>query len=313
MILLLSVWFSCRSIPLLMVLGATGMFSGQLLFLLGIYLTNANVAAMFQPSVPVWSTLVAMLTGVEPMPALSKAHGMAKILGITLAVTGAVTMTLGKVGDEVNPRQESWFVSDSSVGSQFLGCICLLAQSASVALYYVIQKKYIFNHSYSTWKNQPMAVTAWSYFFGAFFMALSCLAFINQPERFTIFSKGVIFCLVYAIFITSALCYLLLSWCNMHAPSTVVTASWPLQSLFCAILSFVFLHHSLQWLEFFGSVFIVSGLAGVLWSNYTEEQERTIQLNETRTMVKKTSNKQDWNFSEAISEGYVIVQDTDDE
>lgn len=297
----------------MMVLGATGMFSGQLLFLLGIYLTNANVAAMFQPSVPVWSTLVAMLTGVEPMPMLSKAHGMAKILGIAVAVTGAVTMTLGKVGDEDHPIEESWFVGDSFVGSQFLGCICLLGQSASVALYYVIQKKYIFNHSYSAWKNQPMAVTAWSYFFGAFFMALSCLAFINQPERFKIFSKGVIFCLVYAIFITSALCYLLLSWCNMHAPPTVVTASWPLQSLFCAILSFVFLHTSLQWLEFFGGVFIVSGLAGVLWSNYTEEQERTMQLDEKNARVKKTPSQQDWNFSLAVSEGYVIVQDSDDE
>lgn len=304
---------SLRSIPLLMVLGLTGMFIGQLLFLLGIYLTNANMAAMFQPSVPVWSTFLAMLSGVEPPPMLTKSYGLAKIFGIFLAVTGAVTMTLGKLGGAENPSEESWLVSGTSVGSQFLGCICLLCQSASTALYYVIQKKYIFNQPYSVWKNQPMAVTAWSYFFGAIFMALASLIYVNQPEKFTSFSKEAFYCLVYAIFITSSMCYLLLSWCNMQAPSTIVTASWPLQSLFCAFLSFIFLHKSLQLLEFFGGSFIVCGLAAVLWSNYAKEKELCMQLNEKNTQTKPPHNL-DWKFSEAISEGYeVIPKDDDDE
>lgn len=304
---------SLRSVPLFMVLGATGMFSGQLLYLLGVYLTSANMASMFQPSVPVWSAFVAMLSGVEPPPILTKSHGLAKVLGIAVAITGAVAMTLGKLGSDDNPSDESWLVSGSSVGSQFLGCICLLGQSASTAVYYVIQKKYVFSHAHSAWKNQPMAVTAWSYFFGAIFMALSCLPYVNQPQKFTSFSKELFFCLLYAIFITSSLCYLLLSWCNMHAPSTIVTASWPLQSLFCAILSLLFLHKSLQWLELFGGAFIVSGLAGVLWSNHAEEQEKNMQHNQKSTPAKTSPLKQDWNFKEALLEGYVIVPQGGDE
>ncbi|KAJ7386995.1 hypothetical protein OS493_003957 [Desmophyllum pertusum] len=259
-----------KSIPLLMVLGLTGMFVGQLLFLLGIYLTNANLAAMFQPAVPVWSAFLAMISGVESPPKLTKSHGLAKILGILLAVIGAVTMTLGKLRS--NSSEESWLVSGSSVGSHFLGCICLLGQTSSTAVYYIIQKKYIFNQPHSIWKTQPMAVTAWSYFFGAMFMALASLTYANQPEKFTSFSKEAFYCLVYAIVITSSMCYLLLSWCNMQVPSTVVTASWPLQALFCAILSFIFLGNSLQLLECFGGGFIVCGLAAVLWSNYKEEK-----------------------------------------
>lgn len=296
---------------MLMVLGLTGMFIGQLLFLLGIYLTNANMAAMFQPSVPVWSTFIAMLSGVEPPPVLTKSHGLAKIGGILLAVAGAVTMTLGKLSDADNPSEESWLVQGSSVGSQFLGCICLLCQSASTAIYYVIQKKYIFNQPHSPWKNLPMAVTAWSYFFGAIFMALASLTYINQPEKFTSFSKEAFYCLVYAIFITSAMCYLLLSWCNMQAPSTFVTASWPLQSLFCAILSFIFLHKSLQLLEFFGGGFIICGLASVLWSNYSEELELSSKLSDKNIMV-KSSQTADWKFSEAVSEGYIVIPKDDD-
>ena len=295
-----------------MVLGLTGMFIGQLLFLLGIYLTNANMAAMFQPSVPVWSTFLAMLTGVEPPPVLTKSYGLAKIVGILLAVTGAVTMTLGKLGDKEDPSDESWLISGSSVGSQFLGCVCLLLQSASTAVYYVIQKKYIFNKPYSIWKDQPMAVTAWSYFFGAIFMALASIIYVNQPEKFTSFSKEAFYCLVYAIFITSSMCYLLLSWYNMQAPSTFVTASWPLQSLFCAVLSFIFLHKTLQLLEVFGGSLIVFGLAAVLWSKYAEEKELLLQLNEKKTKGNVLPYKLDWKFSEAISEGYVVIPKNDD-
>ena len=280
------------------------MFVGQLLFLLGIYLTSANMAAMFQPAVPVWSAFLAMLSGVEPPPKLAKSHGWAKVLGIFLAVTGAVTMTLGKL--KSNSNDESWLVSGTSVGSQFLGCICLLGQSLSTAVYYIIQKKYIFNQPYSMWKNQPMAVTAWSYFFGAIFMALASLTYVNQPEKFTSFSKDAFYCLVYAILITSSMCYLLLSWCNMQAPSTIVTASWPLQSLFCAILSFMFLGKSLQLLEFFGGSFIVCGLAAVLWSNYKEENELSVQVNEKDARDTAYHNM-NWKFSEALSQGYVVI------
>jgi len=295
-----------------MVLGFTGMFVGQLLYLLGIYLTNANLASMFQPSVPVWSALLAMLSGVEPPPMLTKPHGVAKIFGIFLAVTGAVTMTIGKLGGEDSPNEESWFTSGTSVGSQFLGCISLLVQATSTATYYVIQKKYIFNQPYSVWKNQPIAVTAWSYLFGALFMALASLSYINHLERFSSFSTEAFYCLVYAIFVTSTMCYLLLSWCNTQAPSTIVTASWPLQSLFCALLSFVFLHKSLQLMEFFGGSFIVCGLAAVLWSSYTEDRELNMQLNERNTKAKVPHNL-DWKFSEAITEGYVVIPNDDNE
>lgn len=37
------------------------------------------------------------------------------------------------------------------------------------------------------------------------------------------------YALVYAVFIASALCYLLLTWSNLHIASSVVTAFWPLQ------------------------------------------------------------------------------------
>ncbi len=37
------------------------------------------------------------------------------------------------------------------------------------------------------------------------------------------------YALVYAIFITSALCYMLITWTNLHLSTTTVTAFWPAQ------------------------------------------------------------------------------------
>ena len=265
-----------------MVLGFTGIFITQLLYLFGVYLTSANMAAMFQPAVPVWSAFLAMITGVEPPPKLTTSHGCAKVVGILLAVTGAVTMTLGKLQNISS--EKSWFLNDSSVGSQFLGCICLLVKTSSTAVYYIIQKKFIFNQQHSIWKKQPLTVTAWSYFFATVFLALASLTYANRPEKFTSLSKQAFYCLLYAIFITSTMCYLLLSWCNMHAPSTIVTSSYPLHSLFCAILSAICLGQSLQLLECFGGGFIVCGLAAVLWSNYKESEELCLHLKSEKTL-----------------------------
>ena len=154
-----------------------------------------------------------------------------------------------------------------------------------------------------------LGVTLWCHFHGFGF------TYLCQPAREIYqFLQRSLFCLVYAIFNTSSMCYLLLSWCNLQAPSTFVTASWPLQSLFCAILSFIFLHKTLQLLEFFGGSLIVFGLAAVLWSKYTEEKELLLQLNEKNPAKGNVlPHKSDWKFSEAISEGYVVIPKNDDD
>lgn len=92
-------------------------------------------------------------------------------------------------------------------------------------------------------------MTAYSYFFGALFMGLASIYYAasQQFDKFVIpqtvsnlntaklcdyylvFPLQSAYALVYAIFITSAACYLLVTWSNMHLPTTIVTAFWPLQ------------------------------------------------------------------------------------
>lgn len=89
-------FFLYRELPLFIVLGLTGMFGNQLLYLLGIYYTNANIASIFQPAIPVWTALLAIIVRIEPFPDFRTLRGWAKSLGILLAAVGAIVMTVEK-------------------------------------------------------------------------------------------------------------------------------------------------------------------------------------------------------------------------
>ena len=244
------------------------MFGNQLLYLLGIYYTNANIASIFQPAIPVWTALLAIIVRIEPYPNFRTLRGWGKCFGILLAAAGAIVMTVEKKSGQAADHGGS----SSSGNIQFAGYIFLLGNTLSMSVYILLQKKFIFDKEESCWKTKPVNVTAWSYLFGAMFMALASLYYVNRPEKFTYFPKEEIYPILYAIFIASGLCYLLISWCNMQISASLVTATWPLQVLFCAILSYFVLGEVLKTLEYLGGVLIVVGLMAVVWSKYAEEK-----------------------------------------
>ncbi|KXJ22509.1 WAT1-related protein At3g45870 [Exaiptasia diaphana] len=267
-----------RELPMFAILGFVGMFGNQLPYILGIYYTSANIASIFQPSIPVWTAILAVITRMEPLPPINKAHGWAKILGILLATTGAVTMVLDKVKSEKGEMKSSYG----------LGYLFLIINTLCTAIYMLLQKKLIFNKVDSPWKQKPITLTAWSYLFGTIFMALSSLyyVFTNQFEKFTYFPQEEIYPIIYAIFVASSLCYMLITWCNMQISATVVTATWPLQVLFCAVLSYVILDEVLTTLEYIGALLIISGLFAVIWSSYVLEKEIETQSKESYGYVR---------------------------
>ena len=243
-----------------------GIYGNQFLYILGVYYTNANIASIFQPAIPVWTAVLAMLLRIEELPALSKLRGWSKILGILLAAGGAAVMMINKA----KGGGGTW-----SSGS-FAGYLFLLGNTLCMSVYVLLQKRFIFNKEESEWRTIPITVTAWSYLFGVIFMALTSLYYVDQPEKFTNIPKEEVYPIVYAIFIASALCYLLITWCNMQISASLVTASWPLQVLFCAILSYLILGEVMSMLEYIGGAMIILGLFAVVWASYAEEQEKKI-------------------------------------
>ena len=274
------------------------MFGSQFLYILGIYYANANIASIFQPAIPVWTALLAIIVRIEPFPDFRTLRGWAKSLGILLAAVGAIVMSLQKNSGTAEADHGG---SSDADNIQVWGYISLLGNTLSMAIYVLLQKKFIFDKEESPWKSKPVTVTTWSYMFGAIFVGLASLYYIHKPEKFTYFPKEEIYPILYAIFIASSLCYLLISWCNMQISASLVTATWPLQVLFCAILSYVVLGEVLTTVEYSGGFCIVAGLITVLWSNYGEEKGK-------KQIERKDVNKAD--KEELLRHSFAAVEDS---
>ena len=200
------------------------------------------------------------------MPKLNEKSGCAKIIGVFVATSGAILASLGKVSTATK-------TNNGKNSSYIFGYLFLLGNTLAAALLIVLQRKFIFQNSLSRWRNYPIGSMAWIYFFGFISIGISSLYYINKPEKFQTITKETLFPLIYAVFITSALCYMLISWCNKEINSTLVTASWPLQVFVSVIMAYFILDEVLNAKEIAGGFMIILGMCLVLLANYKDNVE----------------------------------------
>jgi drug/metabolite transporter (DMT)-like permease len=266
-----------RMLLVLMVLGLVGMFGNQLFYILGVYLAGPDVASAFQPIIPVWTAVIAALTCMERIPHLVFVHGWAKFLGILLAAGGAVEMTV--TGQEGGGGSSSAADGNATghgkhVSRYLLGCMCLFVNTLLMSMYILIQKRFIFLAPNCRWKDFPVGTTAYSYFFGAVFMGLASLYYPIQGDTAVYYiPTPSLYALVFAIFVTSALCYLLITWTNLHLSSSIATAFWPVQVLVTGVAAWFITGETFQPAQYAGVVMLLAGLLLVLFSNYMGERQ----------------------------------------
>ncbi|XP_064403045.1 uncharacterized protein LOC135348687 isoform X2 [Halichondria panicea] len=247
-------------------LGLTGIAGGQFLYITGAYILPADIASAFQPLIPVWTTLIAIATCTEKMPSLCMLHSWAKIIGVFVATGGAVRLALA--GYEPEAEQIGVHVSKQAVGY-----LCLVMETMLGAMYYIIQKKFVYQVEDCKWKEYPMAMTGYAYLFGCVYEGLFCLYFVvtGQFDAFHLPRQSVP-ALVYAVFMTSAFCYFLISWSNKYLPSSVMTAFWPVQVVTTAVTAYVLLGDTLTPTQLLSASVIIAGLAMVIYSNRVDEK-----------------------------------------
>lgn len=243
------------------------LFLNQYGYIIGVHSVSPSVAAMFQPSIPVWTTAGALLVGIEPRRSLLTAPGLLKVAGILMAASGAFVTgysVLHANPDHSAPAAPPLYLAPYAAdepaslpclggdAGTVLGVVALVVNTAAMAAYVLVQKWYIFAHPLlaggygpddlplTRWAELPVHATAWAYGAAAVWMGLTYAleALLRSDVAYLECSVGATItaptleewgAIAYGACVASALCYSLITVANRLAPAPVLTAFWPLQ------------------------------------------------------------------------------------
>ncbi|KAL6878262.1 hypothetical protein ACP4OV_012432 [Aristida adscensionis] len=269
-----------RLLAFFALLGFTGLFGNPLLFLIGLGYTSPSYSSAFQPSIPVFTFLLAAIVGVEAIN-IFRRDGIIKVLGTAVCVVGAIVMALyrgpsligqgGTGASYVNlipPYPAQWLTStvlQYGVETWHIGVLCLVGNCLLMAVYLVIQARVLIEYPAS------LSVTAYSYFFATIFMVLTGVLTTNGIHDWAL-TKAEIIAIIYAGIVASCVGYSIVTWATKTIGPSLVALYYPLQPACSTFLSTIFLGSPIYAGSVIGGVFIIAGVYLVTWARHDEAQ-----------------------------------------
>jgi len=223
-----------RELIRIAILGFFGVFVNQVLFIIGLNYTTAINASILMPSIPVFTTAIAMLFGIERLT-------VGRAVAIALSVAGALIML------DVTKLSFS--------GDATLGNMLVLINCFSYSFFLVYARPVLM-------RVPALTVTAWTFMFGGAgvlivggrdllstdFQALPVLAWWS---------------LAYIVLLPTLVNYLLNIWAIRRSSSSLVAAYTTLQPVAATALAVSLLGEAFGVKEIAGFVLIVAGLLKV--------------------------------------------------
>ena len=216
------------------------MFGNQFLYIIGIKLGSATVAASWQPTQPVIVLAISMMLKWEPVSAR-------RIFAIVLASAGATTMAaLGPHPDDADTMSMVW-----SSMALFADCVC--------AAGLIICSKFLGG------RYPPLMLTSSCYLVSSVLMGTTTLVATLQTENAWDMPTEAVYTIGYWVIFGSMVAYGLMLWAIAHVDASFVSVYSCLQPMAAAALSLIAFGEGLT-IGAVGILGIVGGLVMVFIS-----------------------------------------------
>jgi drug/metabolite transporter (DMT)-like permease len=193
------------------------LFGTNVLYIIGVKVLGATVAAIWQSALPVFTMLLAVAVGYERLTVL-------KATGVLCAFIGCAFITLWSQQHD-----------EASGGVQLVGNLIFLVQVISCAAFFVAEKSLLRRWS-------PIVTLAYSYAIASALMLFAALFVNNVPALLEqicpdcdgngwAVPRDAMLAVAYWVFGGSVLGYFLLTWGNQHVEASMVGIYFTVQPL----------------------------------------------------------------------------------
>ncbi|XP_028801003.1 WAT1-related protein At1g68170-like [Neltuma alba] len=253
-----------------------GLFGGALtqnLYLESLALTSATFATTMDNLTPAITFLMAVPFGLETL-SLRTAAGQGKIIGTIVSVGGAMVLTLVK-GTKIDTGsfhvtlmhyREGHVASALAPSSAraLLGALCCLGNSATQALWLIIQAK--MSKTYPCYYSS----TALMSFMATILSTAYAFAFESDLNQWKFGWDIRLLTVAYGGIIVSGIMVVVMAWCAHMKGPLYVAAFFPLLLIFVALAGSFMLDEQLYLGSIIGGLLLVCGLYMVLWGKGKE-------------------------------------------